>query len=334
VNARLVFWVNLAVGTAVLAFMLVTYGGGAQELLRANSSPLLVSAFLALVGLSIGCLSWRWGYLIRGLTPAPSLGVLVLYRSAAHTLAVLVPSGKLGGDPLRAWLATRSGVSAGRAIASVAIDRTVEIGATAPFSILFATLLLQHGIPQLREALVTIVIVTIGLCVGVWLAVRRLRRGTGLVTALLRSSGADRFDLIGSRMEIIESAERAATDLVEEPRRLVVAFLAGVLANVFVLAEFWLLLSAFDLPATSTAVVGAIFATAAAHMLPIPAGIGVLEGAQVWMFGMLGYPVDVGLAVGLLVRMRELLWMAPGLAYMLTNSLSASLARARHVDRA
>ena len=54
-------------------------------------------------------------------------------------------------------------------------------------------------------------------------------------------------------------------------------------------------------------------------MLPIPAGVGVLEGAQVWIFQMLGYPTEVGLAVGLAVRLRELLWMAPGVVYLLAG---------------
>jgi uncharacterized membrane protein YbhN (UPF0104 family) len=66
-------------------------------------------------------------------------------------------------------------------------------------------------------------------------------------------------------------------------------------------------------------------------MLPIPAGVGVLEGAQVWLFGMLGYPTDVGLAVGLAVRLRELFWMLPGLIYLMGRSLGSSLARARAV---
>jgi uncharacterized membrane protein YbhN (UPF0104 family) len=83
------------------------------------------------------------------------------------------------------------------------------------------------------------------------------------------------------------------------------------------------------LPTNPTAVVAAVFATGAAHMLPVPAGIGVLEGAQIWIFSMLGYPTEVGLAVGLAVRLRELTWMLPGLLYLLGRSLGASLARSR-----
>ena len=61
-------------------------------------------------------------------------------------------------------------------------------------------------------------------------------------------------------------------------------------------------------------------------MLPIPGGVGVLEAAQMWIFGALGYPPDVGLAAGLAVRLRELIWLLPGLVYLLGRSLGTSRA--------
>jgi uncharacterized membrane protein YbhN (UPF0104 family) len=78
-------------------------------------------------------------------------------------------------------------------------------------------------------------------------------------------------------------------------------------------------------------VVAAIFGTAAAHQLPVPAGIGVLEGGLMWLFGMLGYPAEVGLAVGLAVRLRELVWALPGAVYLaggLGGELRAAAERA------
>ena len=131
-------------------------------------------------------------------------------------------------------------------------------------------------------------------------------------------------------MDVAEAAEQVTAELVARSRRMAVAFGVGILANLLVILEFVLLLNAFGLPSDTTAVVAAIFATGAAHMLPIPAGLGVLEGAQVWIFQMLGYPTEVGLAVGLAVRLRELLWMAPGVVYLLVGSLSGSLLRLRN----
>jgi uncharacterized protein (TIRG00374 family) len=321
----------LLIGAGLLAFILRNYGGPALGILgEAPSAPLLVG-FLAAAFSTLACLSWRWGYILSGLDGAPSLLRLTLYRSAAHCLAVLVPSGKLGGDPLRAWLAARDRVGHGKAISSVAVDRTIEMASTAPFSLLFGALLLQHGIPQLERAIVTVGVGTFGLAVGIFFAVRRLRRGAGLVTPLVLSMRLDRFRFIDRQLDVMADSEASAARLVEQSRRMLGAFVAGLVANLLVIGEFFLLLSAFGLPTDPIAIVAAIFATGAAHMLPIPAGIGVLEGAIMWLFQLLGYSADVGLAVGLAVRLRELIWMLPGVTYLLVRSLNSSLRKIREI---
>jgi uncharacterized protein (TIRG00374 family) len=331
VRARVIFIGNLLIGAGLLAFVLWKYGGPALGILGAAPSATLLLGFLAAVFSTLVCLSWRWGCILSGLDGSLSLPRLTLVRSAAHSLAVLVPSGKLGGDPLRAWLATRDGVGSGKAIASVAVDRTLEIASNAPFSILFGFLLLQHGIPQLERVLVAICVGTFGLAVGIFIAVRRLRRGAGLVTPLVLGMRLDRFRLVDRQLDVMADSEASAAKLVEQPRRMLGAFVAGLVANLLVIGEFFLLLAAFGLPTDPIAIVAAIFATGAAHMLPIPAGIGVLEGATMWLFQLLGYSADVGLAVGLAARLRELIWMLPGVTYLLVRSLHSSLGEVREV---
>jgi uncharacterized protein (TIRG00374 family) len=317
VRAAAVFLSNLAVGLLLLGFVLSRFGGAALRLLGANLSAPLLSAFVAVAIATVLCLSWRWGYLLSGLGQTLSWLRLALYRSGAHTLAVLIPSGKLGGDPLRVFLAVRSGVSVGPGVASVAVDRTQEIGSAAPFSLIFAALLLQADVPHIERALITILVGTAGLGLGGFLAVRRLRSGSGLVSALVRKTRMDRLSFVRSHEEVIRDSEQSVLVLANQTQRMVRAFIAGLVANLLVIAEFSLLLMAFGLPSDITAIAAALFATGAAHLLPVPAGIGVLEGAQMWIFGMLGYPADVGLAVGLAVRLREFLWMLPGIICLL-----------------
>ena len=315
------------IGSVLLLWMLRAYGAAALQVLQSAVSVPGVLLFLAAVVATIVCLAWRWGYLLQGLTPPPRLLTLTLQRSAAHSLAVLIPSGKLGGDPLRAWLVTKHDVFAGDAVASVAADRILETVSSAPFSILFALLLLQHGIPELDRVLITILIGTLAFIALVVVAARALRRGRGIVSELVQRIAPEHSESSSSRTRVIEAAEVAAATLVGQRHRLMVAFAAGLFANVLVVVEFLTLLFAFGLPHDMVAVVAAIFATGAAHSLPIPAGVGVLEGAQVWIFGMLGYPLEVGLAVGLAVRLRDLLWMAPGLIYMLVGTLKSTTGR-------
>lgn len=318
-RSRLFISVNIVLGAVALVWMLERYGAGALVLLGMHPRWGPLTAFFAAAALNLMLLGGRWRGLLGSGSPRPGLVTFTLMRSAAHMLAVLIPSGKLGGDPLRAWLATRLGVPAARSVASTLADRVLEIGTTIPFSVFFAVALVQAGVPGADRAGWSVAAGSTALVVGVSWAVRRLHHGAGLVTAMVRRTGADRWPAISERMNTLIDAESALLEISRSRRRVAEAVLLGVLSNVVVLLEFWLLLRAFDLPSGPTSVIAAVFATGAAHMLPVPAGVGVLEGAQIWIFQALGHAPEVGLAVGLATRGRELLWMSPGVAYFLAQ---------------
>jgi hypothetical protein len=201
------------------------------------------------------------------------------------------------------------------------------MGAAAPFALVYALLLLRRGVPELEGALVTVSLGVGALALGIAVTARRLRRGRGLVTSVARATGLDRLSVVHGQMDALATAEQAAARLVGQPGRLGRAFALGVAADLLGLVEYGLLLAAFGLPAGPMAVVAAVFATGAAHSLPVPAAIGALEGAQMWLFGLLGHPPEVGLAIGLAVRLRELVWTVPGLVYLAAGGLVPVSAR-------
>ncbi len=325
----LVLGVNLAIGGILLAWLVRLAGEAAMGRLSSASSLVGLLAFLAVVAVAIAGLTWRWRLLLSGLGAPPPFVRLAGYRSAGQTLAALLPSARIGGDPLRAWLATRAQVTASDAISSVAVDRVLEIGAAAPFSIVFAAVLIQRGVPELRSALLTVLVATAALVFAAVTTARRLREGRGLVTSFVRRTRLDALPAVGRHMDVLERSEAAAARLVVQRRRLALAFGAGFGTNLLVMLEYGVLFSALGLPADALTIVAAIFASAAAQQLPVPAGVGVLEGGQVWMLGMLGYPPEVGLAAGFAVRLRELVWALPGLICLAARWLSDAHVRSR-----
>jgi hypothetical protein len=321
VRPAVVLGANLVVGGAALAWVVWHYGGPALGLLATRPSPLALAGFAGLVATAFVGYGLRWRMLLRALDAHPRLATLVAYRTAAQSLSNLVPSGKLGGEPLRTYLLARDGVPVPTAIASVAVDRTLDMAAGAPFTFLYAAVLLRRGVPELQGAFVSVSLGVLALAVGLLVAARRLRTGAGLVTAVARSTGLDRLGPVQGRMDVLVAAEAAAARLLAVPRRLAAAFAVGLAVNALVMLEYRLLLGAFGLPAGWLAVVAAIFATGAAHSIPVPATLGVLEGAQLWLFTTLGYPPDVALAVGFAVRLREIVWVVPGLVYLVARGV-------------
>ena len=324
-----VLGVNLVVCAAGLAWVLSRFGGDALRLLTTQASVTTLLAFAAVVAAAFVAFARRWQLLLGGLDVRLGLGRLTGFRAAGQSLSSLIPSAKLGGEPLRVWLLTEDGVGAPAAVTSVIIDRTLEIASSTAFGVLFAGLLARRGVPALQGALVTVSLATFGIVVGIVVTVRRLRRGAGLVSAAVRATGLAETRAVAGRMGVIEDAEVLAARLVDERPRMMRALGYGLLANALVLLEYHLLLAAFGLPSSPLAVVAATFATGAAHSFPVPAGVGVLEGAQMWLFQVLGHPPEVGLAVGLAVRMRELVWVLPGLGVLLARFARGDL-RAGH----
>jgi uncharacterized protein (TIRG00374 family) len=327
VRTALLLATNLVVGGGLLVWVLRRFGEPALAALAAHFSLPLLVAFVLTAGCAIVVYAARWQLLLRGLGTRIGLGRLSFFRAAGQSLSALIPSGKLGGEPMRAYLLLTDGVPGAKAIASVAVDRTLEMTAGAAFACLYGAVLLRRGVPALEGAMVTVALSAAALAFGIAITVRRLKRGAGLVTAMARTTGLDRLPIVQSQMGVLEDAENATTQLLAQRNLLARAFAAGVVANLGVLVEYAFLLAAFGLPAGPLAIVAALFASGAAHALPVPVAIGVLEGAQIFIFGILGHGPEVGLAVGLAVRLRELVWLLPGLVYLLARGIVASWAR-------
>jgi uncharacterized protein (TIRG00374 family) len=322
VSSRPILGVNLVLASAGLGWVLWRWGAPAVAVLGRGPSPGGLCLFAAAVVLTLACFTVRWRILLSAMGVAIPIAALAAYRLAGQSVSALVPSAKLGGDPLRAYYLLRRPAPAAESLASVVLDRVLEVGASAIFAVLFAFVLLQRGVPEIRGALVTVSIGLAAMVVGGVVAVRRLRRGASVVASALRAMRLDRLRVVQRNLETIELAEERIAALLEErPIRLAGAFAIGFAASLAVLLEYHLLLRAFGLPASLVAVVAAIFATGAAHSMPVPAGVGVIEGAQMFVFGALGHPPEVGLAVGLVVRLREVCWTVPGLVYLGSDSV-------------
>lgn len=326
-SPKFILGLNLVVAAGALVWVLWRNGGPALAVLSLNPSWILLVAFLAMVAVLLTSATWRWRLVLGGLRHPPGFGPLTLYRLAGLSVSMLVPSAKLGGEPVRAYLLVQNGVKASEAMASVAIDRVLDMGAGTVFTVLFTAVLLRHGVQALEGTLAGVVIAASALLAGIWVTIRRLHGGRGVVTAMARRSGLDRWGVVERRMATLEAAERCAQHLVRQPMLMIVAFGFGLMLNLGVLLEYKLLLGAFGLPSDLIAVVAAIFATGAAHSMPVPAGVGVLEGSQMVLFAALGQPAEVGLAVALAVRLRETLWLLPGLVYLFGRGLTGMVLR-------
>ena len=321
---RHLFWaVNLALGLAGLVWVLRQFGRGAVSLLSGNPSPTLLAAFVLAVLVAIVAFAARWRILLDAFGVAPSFARLCAFRAASQSLSAILPGGRLGGEPLRAWYAVQSGVPVPAAITTVVVDRTLEMATGLAFVVTFALVLVQRDVPGIGQTVLGALVGTVSLTIAIAVSLRRLRAG-GLLAPFVRTLGATR-PAIAQHSGMVELAEDAARRLLGRPRRVAAALALGFVADLLTLVQYACLLAAFGLPSTPLAVVAAVFASGAARTLPVPGAVGTVEAAQVWIFGILGHPPEVGLAVGLATRLRDVAWAAPGLLFLLVRAVRPPL---------
>jgi len=310
--------VNFALGVAGLVWVCWHFGANALDLLARSWSPPLLAAFVATVLAAIVVSALRWRIVLHGVDLAPSLARLCAFRAASQTVSSVMPGGRIGGEPLRAWYAIRTGVPAWAAITTVAVDRTLEMASNLGFVVFFALVLLARDVPGIERTVAGALVGALSLGIAIALGVRRLRTG-GLFAPFVRRLGLTRPGL-ADYTAVVERAEDGVRRLLGRPAILGIALGVGIVADLLTLVQYKCLLAAFDLPSTPVAVVAAIFASGAARTLPVPGAVGAVEAAEIGLFGMLGHPPEVGLAVGLATRLRDVAWAAPGIAFMLVQS--------------
>jgi len=260
----------------------------------------------------------RWRMLLRSLGADVPLRRLMGVRVAGLAVGTLTPGAKLGGEPLRAYLIARDGVPGGPAIASVAVDRALELVANLVFAVAYCALFALRDRATAGRALVVVLLSGAAFAGATVLLVRRLRRGRSIVPTRLRAV----LDRLGASEDAIGRTDEALRDLLfARPRMLAGALAASLVLNATILAEYGVLFIAFGIWPTLPDLAGALLGVGLAHALPIPASLGALEGAQAAVFGLADDDPRLAVVAATVARVRDLGWTIPGVLYLAVAAL-------------
>lgn len=237
----------------------------------------------------------------------PGAGLAIRLRFIKEAVNAILPVAQVGGDVVRARLATSSRLSLSTAAASCMLDAALGLACLALFVCLglAATSMMavdhraQRFALQLAGALVGLVT---ALVIGERLGL------IGLVDrALSRSAAA-----LGSLAGLGEDLHALAASR----RRLAVSAFWHLLSWGFGAVETWVALSAIGIQATfaEAFVLESLIQGVRAAGFVVPGALGLQEGGYLLICTTLGIQADQAVALSLLRRMRELTLGAAGLA--------------------
>jgi uncharacterized membrane protein YbhN (UPF0104 family) len=263
-----------------------------------------------LTWISLNTVAWR--YACHAGARVPPLLTLGQLRVAGETFNSLLPSGYVGGEPIKARLLARS-MPLHEAASSVLVAKAAQSVALVIYLGLGLTLA-HPGERALRNnpaPLIALALLAAGIGLFLLLLTRRSFSRAG--RWLHRVSGHAWLRAQEPRlMALDQSLGRSYREGKGRFLASVAWHGAGWLAGALELALiFWLL--GFPLSWTQAWFMGAMAQLAATVGLISPAGIGFYEGGHYMAAVALGLPPSLGLSASLIRRIRELFWDAVGL---------------------
>ncbi len=307
---KAISYAGLVLGLALATALVVHAGAGtvAGALSQVGWNVGWVALFY-LLPLTLAASGWR--QLFADAEPPPLAAAV---RSVWIGVAVnwLLPVAQVGGEFVRARLAMKGGVSGATAGASVVIDKTVQAANVVIFGLLGLVLLIAlTGNVKVLPVVIAFLCVLAGLIFAFY-RIQRAGMFGYLANRLPGLARHKRWERLVGGAEALDEAIRA---VYEQPRRIVLACLFRLSGRLMLAGELWLALyflgyraslaEAVMLESLAQAVRGGTFF--------VPGALGVQEGSFMVLAPLIGLGPEVGLAVSLVKRSRELLVGVPAL---------------------
>ena len=300
------------VGVALFTVLLIRQGVAAvgQAVATAGWALLAIALYHLLVPVLLDAVAW-WVLFPR--SNRPSLYQLSWMRWVGEAVSTLVPSAAVGGDIVRARLASTEGgaplaISAG----TVLVDLTLGVFTQAAFTLLGVFLLVEATGQKSFVAPTVVGVLTGVVAVGGFYVVQRLGMFRFLALIVSKLAGSDEWHSLVESGATLDQTVRA---LYGRTRGVVWCCVVTIVSLIGGSGEIWMALHALGLPATivNALILQSMAFTIRSAAFAVPGGIGVQEGGYVVVGNLLGIPGDAAFALSLIARVRELSIGVPGL---------------------
>src|SRR5437763_7105391 len=233
-------------------------------------------------------------------------------RWIGESISNLIPSAAVGGDIVRARLATITGTPMAAAAASVIVDVTLGVVTQIVFTLLGLVLLVhatgRNGLvgPTLIGAVLGILAIA-----GFYVAQRlgMFRFASVIITRLVKSKEWS------SLVQSGETLDQTVRDFYTRRRGVLACCIWTIVSLIGSSGEIFIALYALGLHATfwNAVILQSMAMTVKSAAFPVPGQLGVQESGYLVIGNLLGIPGETAFAISLLARFRDLLVGIPGL---------------------
>lgn len=270
--------------------------------------PWQLLVILALDGLAVVLVTMRWWVIVRTRNAHVPLLPLVGYRMAAFSLSYFTLGPQVGGEPLQVlYLQRNYGLGFARATSAVIVDKLLEFITNFIFLTLGLYALFRVGIfsqngMQATVGMIPVVLLLFWPLIHLVLLYRKRYPLAALLHWLALRVGKRKWMRL-----LIVSEYMAGAFCRQNPRALFLSLAVSLLSWLVMAYEYSLMAHFLQISLDFWQLLSVLTALQLAFMIPVPAGLGTMEFAQIFVIQTFGYSYALGISLSLLMRARDLL---------------------------
>ncbi len=276
-----------------------------------------LAVVLALYFVTFGLDSLTWLITLRTRPVSPTWLVRMWkVRLVGEAFNMTVPAGGMGGEPVKAVLLKQQyGIDYREGTASLFLSKTVNmIGLAAFLAAGLALMLRQGSLPPVYELAGGIGLAAFVSATTIFFVIQRFRLSSAVTGMLTRRAVTRR---LAGGLENIHEVESHFIDFYSGRRARFAATVAiAWLSWVIGVLEIYYTLQFLGHPVSFAEawIIEAMAQMVRAGAFFVPAGIGLQDGAFVLISAAITGSTELGVAVALVRRIREIIWIAAGFA--------------------
>ncbi|MGV8162038.1 MAG: lysylphosphatidylglycerol synthase transmembrane domain-containing protein [Candidatus Nanoarchaeia archaeon] len=274
-----------------------------------NTTLLLIFYYILIQIIMMGVLTWRWKLVLesQGVNHV-SLVKLNKYRIVGQGISFLTPSGKLGGEPVRAGiLSSRENIKFEKALSSVVIDRSIDITTAMSFFVFGMFIMLFAFV---ISPIFADVMIFLSLLILLLLIVfnYRMLKGKKVFFHIFRFLRLNRIKKLKKiEHNLIEVESMIIKFYHKDTKYFYYAIGISLISWLIMFFEYkvaGLMVGQNLTPLQSFLVFSFV---GAAYIIPVPMALGALEASQISAFSIIGISTAAGLALSFLVRLKDMI---------------------------
>jgi len=290
-----------------------------EEIVRAFSyfsfNKLILFIIVSIIMMLLHTL--RWSIILKSQGCKVPFFKLFTYKLAGFAVSYVTPSVHIGGEPVRAYLLNKNhNIEFKKSLSSVVIDKSLDLILNGFFACISILIILANFTVSKKTANLMI-FSFFAMAAAIYSFYHLTITEKGFFTTCFRLLRFNKWKVTKKYEKYISGMESHLIYFFKYNKKgFRNAFLTFLLVWVLMFFEYKLALLLLGYNASFTAIFTFFSLVGLAYIIPVPAALGALEFGQSFASALLRVSKGIGLALSIIIRGRDMIWVFLGLSYL------------------